>query len=170
MTEIDVEAINRAMQSLPDVLEHEELAVMRSLPRLPPADVLDTALRRALNKLRFELNQTTFEYLRWKVALTRAENERLRAAAALGRDRATSPAAATLVRHLTEHREPSRVFKDQDGVVWTAAVIHTVTASDPAPVSCLVFSSEDAVAYRWQFPPNWFELSDRSLDELRLGR
>ena len=171
MSDIDVDAVTRAMDSLPEVLEHEELAVLRTLPRLAPADVLDTALRRSLAKLRFELNQASFEYLRWKVALTRAEHERLRGTIALRRG-APPPADAPTSsdRPSSERRARSRSFTSEDGVVWTAAVIHTLTPTDPAHASCLVFSSEQSVRYRWQYPSNWLELSDRALDDLRLDR
>src|SRR4051812_49887989 len=128
MSHIDVDAITRAMESLPEVLEREELAVLRTLPRLAPADVLDTALKRALTKLRFELNQSTFEFLRWKVALARAEHERLRATAAIKREIATPPGtSAASPPPAPERLQRSRTFTGQDGVVWTAAVIHTVT-------------------------------------------
>jgi hypothetical protein len=66
-----------------DVLAREELVVHRSLPQLPPCDALDIALTRALSRLRFELDRETLEYLRWKVAMNRAENDRRRSAAAI---------------------------------------------------------------------------------------
>lgn len=88
MSHVDVQQIASVMDALPRILEHEELAVRRCLPRLAPADVLDTALRRSLACLHFDLDQESFEYLRWKVALSRAEGVRLRAVGALGDDAA----------------------------------------------------------------------------------
>ena len=83
MNRIDEQEIARVMAALPDVLAREELVVHRSLPQLTPCDAFDTALTRALFRLRFELDRETVEYLRWKVTMNRAENDRRRSAAAI---------------------------------------------------------------------------------------
>jgi hypothetical protein len=89
MSLIDDDELARLMEALPDALAREELAVQRSLPHLSPADVLDTALRRALVRLRFEVTRETFEELRWKVALARTERRRHRERSARPVDSAT---------------------------------------------------------------------------------
>ncbi|MEO6526236.1 MAG: hypothetical protein ABIP93_06400 [Gemmatimonadaceae bacterium] len=83
MSQIDERRVAEVMVVLPNVLAREELVVQRTLPRLSPADALDTALKRSLTYLRFELNQDSFEHLRWKVAMARAESQRLRAVTTL---------------------------------------------------------------------------------------
>jgi hypothetical protein len=171
MTDIDVDEVAKAMDSLSEVLEHEELVVQRTLPLLTPADALDTALRRALARLRFELNRASFEYLRWKLALARAENLRLRATRELRLELPTPTGVAVQpTRPGPRGRQSSRSYTSESGVIWTVAAIHTLTPTDPAHASCLVFTSEESVTYRWDYPSNWFELSDRQLDELRRTR
>jgi hypothetical protein len=171
MSQVDEHVLARVMEMLPDVLAREELVVQRSLPRLAEADALDTALKRSLARLRFELNQDTFERLRWKVAMARAENQRLRAMQAIARESAqiTTAQARSLRDDVgsTPRAFRSRTFISESGVVWTASALNTLTPTDPSHATCLVFSSEESVVCVWQYPEDWSELPERELDDLR---
>ena len=92
MAHIDEGELARVMEVLPEVLAREEMAVQRCLPRLSPADALDAALKRSLAQLHFELSQESFEQLRWKVATTRSEHQRVRARAHLAQETAATTA------------------------------------------------------------------------------
>src|SRR5512132_242689 len=76
MSHIDEGELARVMEVLPDVLAREEMVVQRCLPLLSSADVLDAALKRSLTRLRFQLDQDSFDLLRSKVAMARAEHRR----------------------------------------------------------------------------------------------
>ena len=171
MSQIDEAEVARVMEVLPEVLAHEELVVQRTLPRLSAADALDTALKRSLIRLRFELNQASFEHLRWKVSMSRAENERLRSVAAIAQENAQLTAAHA--RNLRERRGSglrdfrTRTFKSEYGVVWTVSALNTLTPTDPQHATCLVFSSEESVVCVWDYPSDWSDLSDDALDDLR---
>ena len=174
MSHIDSGEVDRVMRALPEVLAQEELVVHRTLPRLSPADALDTALKRSLARLRFQLNQDTFEYLRWKVSSARDESERLRASMTLSKENAMLQRAAMLRRRESPGSTPrsrcTRTFKSEYGVVWTVSALTTLTPSDPQHATCLVFSSEETVTCVWEYPERWSELSDGELDTLRQRR
>ena len=171
MSQIDEQEVARVLEVLPEVLAHEELVVQRTLPRLSAADALDTALRRSLIRLRFELNQDSFEHLRWKVSTARAESQRLQSVAAIAQENAQLTAAHA--KNLREGRGRSmrdsrtRTFKSEYGVVWTVSSLNTLTPTDPQHATCLVFSSEESVVCVWNFPTDWSDLSDEALDDLR---
>ena len=61
---IDVEKVEDVLVALPPVLDRH-LATERA--RAEPLGQLDRALARSVMELRFELNEQTFEYLRWRV-------------------------------------------------------------------------------------------------------
>ncbi|MDB4882686.1 MAG: hypothetical protein JWL95_1452 [Gemmatimonadetes bacterium] len=174
MSEIDEDEVARVMKVLPEVLAHEELVVQRTLPRLSAADALDTALKRSLVRLRFELNQDSFEYLRWKVTMARAETQRLRAAAALTQENAqiTAAQSQSMRDHpgSTPRNFRTRTFRNEHDIVWTVSALNTLTPTDPRHSTCLVFSSEESVVCVWEFPDDWCDLSDAELDELRRQR
>ena len=165
MTLIDEQEIAKVMAELPDVLAREELVVQRTLPRLSPADALDTALKRSLARLRYELSRESFEYLRWKVSVARAESERLRHAAAIG-----STLAQLHPRGIARHSTQTRTFTCDCGSIWTVSELNTLTPTDPTHTTCLVFSSEESVACVWDYPSNWLELPDEDLDAIRRDR
>jgi hypothetical protein len=174
MSQVDEREVTRVLEVLPEVLAHEELVVQRTLPRLSPADALDTALKRSLLRLRFELNQDSFEHLRWKVTTARAESQRLKAMSAMNQERGqeTTMLARTIRdRHGSTPRDlRTRTFTSEHGVVWTVTALNTLTPTDPQHATCLVFSSEESVVCVWEYPGDWSELSDVELDELRRKR
>lgn len=190
MGNVDVTAVAMVMAELSDVLHAEELTVQRTLPRISPADALDTALRRSLARLRYELNRESFEFLRWKVEQTRAESERIRGAMSappVSRQRAAAISSAriapalpsTLTRDVraglaveaaraiaTATPTACRNFVDDRLVLWTVTELAT-GAEDSGHARCLVFSSEDAVTCLWTYPVYWNDLPDGLLDALR---
>lgn len=182
MSNVDVLTAAKVLEELPPVLRAEELAVQRTLLRISAADALDTALRRALARLRYEVNRETFEYLRWKVQQTQSENAKRRDAfekAAAARASASLPSGITMSREshdrlpadvaravATARATASRAYRDESGLVWTVTELVT-GADDKARARCLVFSSEEVVTCRWQYPVYWNDLSDGLLDALR---
>jgi hypothetical protein len=174
MSQVDTKTVERAIRALPGVLAHEELVVERTLPQLTPAEALDTALRRSLMRLRFELNQASFEFLRWKVATARAENERLRARLTHSFESAMLefvPSSLPLEPPAsTERTWRIRTITDEHGVLWTVSALSTLTPTDPELGTCLIFSTDDSVACVWDYPDNWTDLSDAELDALRRNR
>ena len=174
MSQIDEGELARVMEALPDVLAREEMVVQRCLPLLSPADVLDAALKRSLTRLRLELSQDGFEYLRWKVAMARAEHHRVSARAHLmqedGKATASQPRTMREALGSTPRAFQSRTFTGEHGITWTVSALNTLTPTDPRHATCLVFSSEEAVLCVWEYPENWRELSDEELDTLRQGR
>jgi hypothetical protein len=61
---IDVQKVEDVLEALPPVLDRH-LATERG--RAEPLGQLDRALARSVMELRFDLNEQTFEYLRWRV-------------------------------------------------------------------------------------------------------
>jgi hypothetical protein len=174
MSHIDEGELARVMEVLPAVLAREEMVVQRCLPRLSPADMLDAALKRSLARLRFDLSQDSFEHLRWKVAMARAEHQRLSARARLAQEgamaSATQSRAAREELGSTPRRFQSRTFMSEHGITWTVSELTTLTPTDPHHATCLVFTSEEAVLCVWEYPANWRELPDAELDALRKRR
>jgi hypothetical protein len=173
MAHIDEGELARMMEVLPDVLAREEMVLQRCLPQLAPADVLDAALKRSLARLRFELNQDSFEYLRWKVAMARAEHQRLTARARMLQDSSrTSSMQSRAIREdlggMQRAFQP-RTFTGEGGITWTVSTLNAPTPQDPQHSACLVFNSEAGVSCVWDYPANWRELSDDALDTLRKG-
>lgn len=173
MTQIDDSELARVMEVLPDVLAREEMVLQRCLPRLSPADVLDAALKRALTRLRFELSQDGFDHLRWKVAMGRAERQRVTARASLMEESARSTAVQPRPTREGLGSSPrsfqSRTFVGDHGITWTVSALNTLTPADPRHATCLVFTSEEAVLCVWDYPQTWRDMSDEELNSLRKG-
>lgn len=182
MGNVDLLAVARLLAELPEVLPAEELAVQQSLPRISPADALDTALRRSIAHLRYELNRESFDYLRWKVEQTRVQSERVRSALASPRvsretpdaDKRAAPSREAL-RNLpvdaaravaTARTTACRSYVDARGNLWTVTELAT-GAADGDRAKCLVFTSEESVSCLWRYPLFWDDLSDGLLDALR---
>src|SRR4051812_11618047 len=167
MAHIDEGELARMMEVLPDVLAREEMVLQRCLPTLAPADVLDAALKRSLARLRFELNQDSFEYLRWKVAMSRAEHERLTARARMLQE--SSRSSSTQSRAIREDLSGKqralqpRTFTGEHGITWTVSTLNSRAPQDARHSTCLVFSSEAGVSCVWDYPANWRDLSDDAL-------
>jgi hypothetical protein len=173
MAHIDEGELARMMEVLPDVLAREEMVLQRCLPRLAPADVLDAALKRSLARLRFELNQDSFEYLRWKVAMARAEHQRLTSRARIVQESSKTSSVQPRVKReelsgMQRAFQP-RTFEGDRGITWTVSTMNSSTPLDPGHSTCLVFSSEGGVTCVWDYPADWRELSDEALESLRKG-
>jgi hypothetical protein len=173
MPRSDDHEITSVMNALPAVLAGEEAAVERTMPRMSPSEAFDTALRRSLARLRFELNQETFERLRWKLSMLRAESQLARADAAAARITSDSIMAwsGALRDARAGGRAPmSRTFQADFGVLWTVSALEGLTPVGSSRVGCLVFSNEETVTCVWDFPQDWLSLSDGDLDAVRRQR
>jgi hypothetical protein len=191
MGTVDVNVVARVLDEISDVLPKEELMVQRTLPRISPADALDTALKRSLATLRYDLNRETFEFLRWKVAQTRADTERLRGArhdarssrrvaevlaaaaastpvlpASPARDRRPRLSVESARAIATARPTAFRSYHDEHGLLWAVTELAT-GAEDSRRARCLVFTSEDSVSCLWTYPVYWVDLSDGLLEALR---
>jgi signal transduction histidine kinase len=89
---IDVRQATAAFEELAPTLALDERDVRANYAPFTDAEVLDRALRHALSRLRYQLNRETFEYLRWKVLVSRVHADAIRAAGT-GRRRVTLPSA-----------------------------------------------------------------------------
>jgi signal transduction histidine kinase len=77
---IDVRQATAAFEELAPTLALDERDVRAGYTPFTDAEVLDRALRHALSRLRYQLNRETFEYLRWKVLVSRVHADAIRAA------------------------------------------------------------------------------------------
>jgi hypothetical protein len=71
---IDVEKVESVLEALPPVLDRHLAAASAESPSQAH---LDQALMRSVMDLRFELNEQTFEYLRWRVTRAQEVSARL---------------------------------------------------------------------------------------------
>jgi hypothetical protein len=173
MPRIDDLELTTVMDALPHLLAAEEADVERSAPTMSASDAFDIALRRSLAKLRFELNQETFERLRWRLSMLRAENQLARADAAASRMERNSILAWSDARRAARagSRAPaSRTFKADRDVLWTVMAVEGLTPAGSRRGGCLVFSSDETVTCVWDFPQDWRSLTDAELNAVRRQR
>lgn len=69
---IDVEKVEHLLEALPPVLDRQ---LAKEGSHADAIGQLDRALERSVIELRFELNEQTFEYLRWRVRRTHGRAE-----------------------------------------------------------------------------------------------
>ena len=138
-------------------------AVRREAPDLGDEHVLDRALRIGLARLRREVSQKTFAYLKWRFDRAVAAAATARADAASLRDATASTRAQVRADRVAAG---PRTFVDAAFHQWS---VREIAAPDPSWARrphCLLFSSEMAVRRVWDFPTDWRTLTDAELEAL----
>ncbi|MDB4898970.1 MAG: hypothetical protein JWN53_778 [Gemmatimonadetes bacterium] len=156
MSQIDVPIATEILALLDEpALAEEEQRLAELIPAVASEELLDRALQAALLHLRYTVNRQTFEYLRWKVVITRETARRTLESARVARAERDATAQDVL----------SRQFFAADFTGWTVTEIAGNVLARPGQ-RCLIFASADTVRRVWSYPADWRELSDMKLEAL----